>query len=104
MAAAKTLTKRDIDHISKLANLPIGERQAGELVDQLGVTVAYVSTLQQLPTKGITETSQVTGMENVFREDIVDKSRILSQKEALAGKKTYKGYFVVDRVLDFKNQ
>lgn len=99
----KTLTKKDIDHIAKLANLPLTDEQADELREQLGITLEYVSQLQSLSTEGVVETSQVTGVENVFREDEIDTTRMFSQKEALANaKRTYSGFFVVDRVLEEK--
>jgi aspartyl-tRNA(Asn)/glutamyl-tRNA(Gln) amidotransferase subunit C len=98
-----TLTKNDITRIAKLASLPVSEQQAEELTEQVGVTVSYVSQLQSLATDEIEETSQVTGMENVLREDEVDTSRMFRQEEALANaKRTYNGFFVVDRVLEEK--
>lgn len=98
--AAVVITQKDIDHIAKLANLPVTTSQATELTKQVGVTVQYVSQLQSLPTSGVEPTAQVTGMENVFREDEVDVSRQLTQEEALANaKKTHNGFFVVDAVL-----
>ena len=71
------------------------------MIKQVGVTVAYVSKLQELPTDGVIETSQVTGLENVMREDVVDESRMFSQVEALKNAThTHNGFFVVDAVLE----
>lgn len=99
----KTLTKKDIDHIAKLANLPLTSEQAEELTKQVGITVEYVSQLQSISTEGVIETSQVTGAENVFREDEIDTTRMFSQEEALTNaKRTHNGFFVVDRVLEEK--
>lgn len=103
MSKAKPITKSDIDHLAKLANLPVNDAQAEELTKQVGVTVEYVSQLQSLPTEGVEETSQVTGLENVFREDAIDTTRIFTQEEALANaKRTHNGYFVVDAVMEEK--
>jgi aspartyl-tRNA(Asn)/glutamyl-tRNA(Gln) amidotransferase subunit C len=97
------LTKKDIDHLARLASLPLTAKQSDELTEQVGVTVHYVSQLQALPTEGVTETSQVTGLENVFREDEIDPARMLTQAEALSNaKRTYNGFFIVDRVLEEK--
>jgi len=97
------LTTGDIDKIARLANLPLNETQTNELTEQVGVTVSYVSELQTLATDNVAETSQVTGMENVLREDVIDESRMFSQEEALANaKRTHNGFFVVDRVLEEK--
>ncbi len=97
------LTGSDIDHIAKLANLPLTPEQASELTQQVGVTVGYVSQLQSVNTEDVVETSQVTGLENVLREDEIDESRILTQEEALSGaKSTHNGFFVVDRIFEEK--
>lgn len=101
MPKTTLVTKEDIAHIAKLANLPITEKQADELTHQVGVTVEYVSALQNLSTDGVKETAQVTGLTNVFREDEIDESRIFTQEEALSNsKRTHNGYFVVDAVLE----
>ena len=97
------LTGSDIDHIARLANLPVTTEQAHELTEQVGITVQYVSQLQSLTTTGVEETSQVTGLENVFREDKIDTSRMFTADEALANAtRTHNGFFVVDRVLEEK--
>jgi len=50
-------------------------------------------------TAQVEETSQVTGMENVFREDEIKPS--LSQDEVLANApRKYKGYFVVEAIFE----
>lgn len=100
MTKPASLTTKDIDKIARLASLPLNESQVSELTEQVGVTVSYVSELQTLATDNVTETSQVTGMENVLREDVIDEKRIFSQEDALANaKRTHNGFFVVDQVL-----
>lgn len=97
--AGKTLSASDIAHIAKLAQLPITEEQAEELRKQVGTTVNYVSQIQSLETGDSEETSQVTGLENVFREDVVETQRSFTQEQALANaKRTHNGFFVVDAV------
>lgn len=99
----KTLSRKDVDHIAKLASLPLTDEQADELRAQLGITLEYVSQLQSISTEGVVETSQVTGAENVFREDEIDSTRMFRQEEALTNaKRTHNGFFVVDRVLEEK--
>lgn len=98
-----SLTVSDIDHIAKLANIPVTHEQAVELTHQVGTTVQYVSELASLSTDGVIETSQVTGQENVLREDEIDVTRMFTQEEALANaKRTYNGFFVADAVLEEK--
>lgn len=97
----KKLMVDDIRRIAHLANLPLTDEQKEELTEQVGATVQHVSQLQALPTSDVEETSQVTGLENVFREDEVDQKRMFTQEEALSNaKKTHNGYFVVDAVFE----
>ncbi len=102
-SSTATLSVLDIDRIARLAHIPLSEDQAKELVGEVGVTVTYVSQLSAVSTEGVVETSQVTGLENVLREDEIDTTRMFTQEEALANaKRTYNGFFVVDAVLDEK--
>ena len=95
------LSVRDVTRIAKLASIPVTETQTEALTKQLGVTVSYVSKLQELSTDGVIETSQVTGLENVFREDVVDEKHMLTQDQALSGAKhVHNGYFVVPAVFE----
>lgn len=89
----------DLNHVAKLANLPIDKHQQKRFEPQLTAILAFVSKLQKIPTKNIQPTAQVTGLTNVFREDAVDASRILTQAQALSNAtKTHDGYFVVPSV------
>lgn len=95
------ITPQVVLKVAKLANLPISQKQADELTKQVGVTVTYVSQLQALPTENVTETAQVTGLNNIWREDVIDKTRMLSQKEALANaKRTHEGFFLVNAIFE----
>lgn len=97
------LSSADIDHLARLANLPLSKEEAEKLKKQVGITVQYVSQLQTLPTDDVIETSQVTGLENVYREDEVDASRTFTQEQALGNsKRTHNGFFVVDAVFEEK--
>lgn len=89
----------DIGHIAKLANLKLTLAQLKKFQKQLPSVLEYVSKVQQLNTAKIPETSQVTDLSNVVREDKVDSSRMLSQAESLSNARaSHKGYFVVKSI------
>ena len=89
--------KIDIKHIAKLANLPLKDSELVKLEKQLEETLKYVSNLDEVDTKNVEPTSQVTGLENVLREDEVRPS--LTQEEALRNaKSTYNGLFKTEAV------
>ena len=63
--------------MAKLANLPLNNNLSKKLQKDLDATVNLVDELTKLDLKGVAPTSQVTGLTNVTREDIIDNSRIL---------------------------
>lgn len=67
----------DIAKIAKLANLPLTDEISKKLQKDLEATVKLVGELAELDLKGVEPTSQVTGLKNVTREDVIDNSRIL---------------------------
>jgi len=101
MSAEKKITKKQVKHVAKLASLPLAESTLDTYQDNLSSVLEYVSHINELKTEGVDETNQVTGLTNIFREDEVDMSRVLSQKEALANaKNVHKNYFVVGALIE----
>lgn len=91
--------KINVKHVSKLANLYLTSAEEEKFESQLEETVEYVEGLNEVNTTNIDPTSQVTGLENVTREDVIKPS--LSQEEALLNaKSTYNGFFKVDAILE----
>lgn len=91
--------KIDVKHVAKLANLPLTSEEEKKFGEQLSETLDYVNRLEEIDTKGLEPTSQVTGLENVTREDEVTPS--LTQEEALKNaKSTYKGFIKVKAILE----
>lgn len=83
--------------VAKLANLPINEKDFVDLEKQLTVSLDYVRSVQKQPAAGVDPTSQVTDLEDIFREDVVEPS--LSQEEALKNSpNVHNGFFVVTAI------
>jgi aspartyl-tRNA(Asn)/glutamyl-tRNA(Gln) amidotransferase subunit C len=95
------LSKAEVLHVAKLANLPLTKEQEVEFGQQLGSILDLVSQLQKVKTKNIVPTDQVTGLNNVFRDDRVDPERMFSQEQALANvKRKHQGFFVVPPIFE----
>ncbi len=91
--------KIDITHIAKLANLKIEESEKEMFAAQLSSILEHIEKLSEVDTTGVEETSQVTGLTNVLRDDQATLS--LTQAEALApAAHTHKGYFAVKGIFD----
>lgn len=86
--------KINVPHVAKLANLTLTTQEITKFEKQLSDVLDYVKQLEKAPTENVRETSQVTGLENVTREDSAESS--LSQAEALStAKATKNGFFQV---------
>ena len=91
--------KINVKHVAKLANLPLSKNEEKKFKKQLSEIISYVEKLEEVNTKNLEITSQVTGLENIIREDEISQS--ITQEEALSNtKKKYNGYFEVDAIFD----
>jgi aspartyl-tRNA(Asn)/glutamyl-tRNA(Gln) amidotransferase subunit C len=63
---------KDIEDIAKLAHLDLTEVEKEKYAGELSVVLDYVEMLNEVDTENIEETSQVTGLEDVTREDKVN--------------------------------
>ena len=100
------LTKDEVKHVAKLANLPLTGHQEEEYSNQLSKILDYVDKLNQVDTSNVKSTFNVSGQNSVMRKDEVGKS--LSQKEALQNGSNIKnglpagrqGFFVTKGVFE----
>lgn len=100
MPKTKDLTKDEVLHIAKLANLPISDENIEMYRTQLSETISYVENLNELNTSGVEPTSHSTNLTNIFFEDGTENNRLFTQEEATANAKMVKkGQFVVKRLM-----
>ncbi len=91
--------KINVSHVAKLANLTLSRDEKQKFEKQLEETLTYVGKLEEIKTKNINPTSQVTGLENISRDDTTSPS--LSQEEVLSNAKNkHNGFFKVEAILD----
>lgn len=90
-----------VKHISQLAKIPVSEKEKINLAEGFNKALTLVDELFKVNVKGIESTHQVTGLENIFREDKVNEKKILTQEQALSNTKNKNnGYFVTDQILE----
>ncbi len=88
----------DIKHVAKLASLTLSDEESEKFEKQLAETAEHMDNLNSVDTEGVEPTSQVTGLENIAREDEITPS--LTQEQALMNaKSTYNGFFKVKGIL-----
>lgn len=93
------MTKINIHHVAQLASLPIPQEKLQKLEKQLETTIEHIDRLSEIDTSKVDETSDITGLKNIMREDVVTPS--LTQEEALQNaKETHNGLFVVPVIIE----
>ncbi len=91
--------KINVPHVAKLANLDLNDDEIAKFEKQLSAVLDYIKKLSEVDTENVEPTSQVTGLENVTREDTVSPS--LPQEKILSSAKSkHNGFFVVKGILD----
>lgn len=101
MSKTVGLTKNDVLHIAKLANLQIQDTTVEMYRTQLEETINYVENLDELDTADVEPTSHSTRLSNIYFDDGTENTRQFSQKEALSNaKSTKKQMFVVKRIME----
>ena len=67
------LNKGDVLHIARLAHLDLSDTEVEKFSAQLSDVLELFSKIDGLDLKDEAETSQITGLENVFRADEIKK-------------------------------
>ncbi|HMS92346.1 MAG TPA: Asp-tRNA(Asn)/Glu-tRNA(Gln) amidotransferase subunit GatC [Candidatus Saccharibacteria bacterium] len=93
------LTKQEIDKISKLARIELEDSNKTELVSELGSILEFVDDLQSLDLKSVQPVSQVTNLQDIWREDVVVDCDIPREKFLSNAPDAQDGYFKVKKVL-----
>ncbi len=97
------LTKKDVEHVARLANLKLTNKELLTYTKQLQEVLGYMKNLEKVDTSNVKPTYQtIDGTINILREDKVTGG--LSQKEALsAARHIHDGYFVAEHVFGNKD-
>jgi len=75
------ITKEQVEHIAKLAELDFDEDMLEKFTGQIDKILAHVAKISEVDTSCVEPTSHTLDIKNVFREDSVEDS--LSKEEAL---------------------
>lgn len=64
-----TINQEEVIHIAKLARIDFSKAEEEKLTGEITEIISYVETLDEAPTEGDESISQISGLENVMRED-----------------------------------
>ena len=95
-----SLKKEDVKHIANLAKLEMTEGEIEKLTPQLSGVLDYIEQLREVDTTGVEPTAQVTGLENIYREDVAEDWANDEREQALNQAPLEDRYIKVKRVLN----
>lgn len=95
------ISKENVEHIAKLARIELTEEEKEKFAKELSSILDYVGQLNKVDTKNIKPISQVTGLENVTREDNPkSKTRDLRSKLLKEAPSKKDNHFKVSKILE----
>lgn len=65
------LTREEVLKLAHLARLHLDDKEINSMQTEIGAILEYVEQLKEVDLSGVKPTYQVTGLENVMREDEV---------------------------------
>jgi len=94
------LSEEQVEHIAKLARLGLTGQENKKFQKELSSILDFVEQLNKAKTEKVEPTAQVTGLENVSRQDkSLAKSRKETEKLLKLAPQTKNGYVKVKAVL-----
>jgi len=75
------ISDSDVQHLAQLSNLQLADDEVTSLRTDLENIIGYIQQLDELDTSGVEPTYQVTDLQNVWRDDVVNNYGI--EKAAL---------------------
>ncbi len=93
------ITEKDVEYVSALARIAVGDAEKKELASRLAAILEFVSKISTLDTAGVPPTTHAVPRVNGEREDVVRPS--LPVEELLKGAPERDGDFIaVPRVIE----
>lgn len=71
-----TITIDNVQQLARLSSLQLTPDEATGLQKDLVNIVDYITRLSELDTSGVEPTYQVTGLKNVWRDDVAQESEV----------------------------
>lgn len=78
------LSPSEIEGVARLARLDLTDHEKEMYATQLSVIFEYMEVLNEVDTSGVPETCQVTGRQDVVRDDVVVTTDEETRKKLIA--------------------
>lgn len=98
---AMAITKKDVEHVARLARLALTEEEKERYTAQLESILGYIEKLKTLNTDSVPPTSHVLPLSNAWREDGAKPEILGSPEDILANAPDREGpFFKVKKVIE----
>lgn len=77
------ITRDDVRHLAQLSSLELSGSEVDSLQTDIGNILGYINKLSELDTEDVEPTYQVTGLQNVWRNDEIINYEV-TREELLA--------------------
>jgi aspartyl-tRNA(Asn)/glutamyl-tRNA(Gln) amidotransferase subunit C len=92
------ITKKEVQHIAKLARLGLTEKEIRKMEKELSKILDYIEKLKEVDISKVKPTSHSLLLENVMREDKSSKLKVESSKLLELAPETKNGYLKVKSI------
>ena len=93
------ISRDDVLHLAQLSNLQLTDDELDALQQNICDILGYVAQLGELDTTGVEPTYQVTGLENIWRDDVVAHSDVTREQLLALTPAQHDGQVKVPKVL-----
>lgn len=94
------LDEDTVAYVARLARVAISDHDIHLRTQELGQILHLVDVMQKVDTSGVVPTNQVTGLQDVWRADVVRTCSVSPAKLLEQAPRHQDGYIVVGRVLE----
>jgi aspartyl-tRNA(Asn)/glutamyl-tRNA(Gln) amidotransferase subunit C len=67
-------------HLAQLSSLQLTDQETDSLQQDISNILGYIEQLSELDTSDVEPTYQVTGLTNVWRDDVIDQSDVTREQ------------------------
>lgn len=96
--SASTLTLEDVRHIARLARLALESDEEEQYLQELNSVLSMAEALDKVDTSTLAETHNVTGLTNVWREDVATET-LLNEEVFGNAPREEAGHFTIPKPL-----
>lgn len=94
-----TISRSDVEHLANLSSLELRNDEIDGLRADIENILAHVETLSELDTEGVEPSYQVTGLKNVYRDDVVNPGVVSGEELVSMASESVQNQIKVPKVL-----